>query len=548
MLRNLIYGSILLFVLARSACGDSPSLSAAKSETAGRSLDAAALAERIDRHLHEFRESNGLSRLVLADDASFLRRVSLDLTGTLPTVAEVRDFLASTQPDKRESLVNRLLALPASSRHLATFWRRTWLPQTDTPAFAFLAASSERWIAERLQGGTSYDQIVRQLLTAPLSPTTSGKEGSLRAFMVASGQQPENLAANSARAFLGLNLDCAQCHDHPFSRWTQEQFWELAAFFTQPGTLPRVSTSHNLGPSSFMIAIPGAEQTVQAALFTGDTPAWPEAIDIDSGRRVLAGWLTSSENRYFAQNGVNRVWANLFGSGLIEPLDDLSDDNNHEHRGLLQEIARDFAATGYDLRNLTHALVLTREYQQTTEFPAVAATQPTLPSLSGTVPPERSAGETSAELQYSYRRLPVRGLTGEQLSAMIRTAAGESVPSGGNRDLSGKTFADRFRTDCPAIAQRSILQSLTLMNGELVSRATAPDSSPLLISVAGAPFLSTAEQIEVLFLATLSRSPKADELPLLVRHLEQYPPENRAQALSDILWSLINSSEFSTNH
>jgi hypothetical protein len=456
----------------------------------------------------------------VVDDATLLRRAALDLIGRIPTAAEVREFLADTSADKRARLVGRLVESGGHTRHTATFWRRAWVPQADTPEFARLADDFEAWVAARLQANAPYDRVVRELLTMPEGAGARGAV-SPTGFFAASENKPENLAANATRAFLGVNLDCAQCHNHPFARWTRDQFWQTAAFFAAP----KMGDGGKLMPPE--LTIPNTAVSLRAELLDGAATKWPDALKSDTGRTLLADWLTAKDNPYFTKNAVNRLWANVYGSALVEPLDDLSGDGGAEgyHADLLKELADAFAASGFDLEYLTRALVLTKAYQ-----------------LSAT-----AAAKSDPRL---FARMPIRGLTGEQLYDSLRTAAGlppERADTDRGLGLEArKRFAARFHVERPVSAERSITQALSLMNGRLTTDLTDPAKNPTLGGVVDAPFLDTTGKVETLFLATLGRRPTAKETKTMVGYVEGGAGSDRA--LGDVFWALVNSTEFNTNH
>jgi hypothetical protein len=506
------------------------------STTIAAAPEAAALAQRIDVHLAVDGPQKLSDLAPLADDATFLRRLYLDAVGRIPNVAEVRKFLEDQSTGKHAMLTEELLASSASARHFATFWRRTWIPQADTPQFVGLADEVEPWMAAQLQANVAYDRIVHALLTVPASgkPNTSNtpdRQAAPRAFFAASEYKPENLAANTARAFLGVNLDCAQCHDHPFSRWTREQFWQTAAFFARPTRATKVR------PVRLELSIANTDQVVTPRLLVSAQPTWPENIEPDTGRHLLADWICDKQNPYLARNGVNRLWAYFFGAGLIEPLDDLSGENAASHPKLLDELATSFADSGFDLRFLASAFMSTRLYQSTS--------RPQVSPGNGT----ESFGSVDPR---AFSVMPIRGLTGEQLYASLRVAAALPVE---REDLDSasvtaarRRFTTGFRVDRPVAAQRSIMQALALMNGELSTEVTDFTTSPLLRATADSPFLETPERIQTLFLATLGRLPADDEMDPLVAHASRQSNEGEAgRAFADIFWALINSSEFNTN-
>jgi hypothetical protein len=484
----------------------------------------AELTARIDRHIAARWEAAHVAPARTADDRIFARRVFLDLLGRIPSVAEVRAFQEDTSLDKRARLVARLVDSPLHVRHMAVFWRKQWVPQAETPQFALLADELDVWLASRLRERMPYDRIVRELISvSPVRADRTTDHGATPTAFLAAGEfKPENLAANTTRAFLGINLDCAQCHNHPFARWTQEEFWQTAAFFARPKTT-------GSEPALLRIDIPNTKQSVGPKLLTNPQPDWPEALRDETGRTVLANWLTSKSNPYFARNAVNRVWAELLGTGLIEPLDDLSSENPASHPELLDELATAFVDSGFDLKFLTTAIVLSRAYQLSSSGP------------SGDAPLDERL----------FARAAVRGLSGEQLHDSLRVAAGlrpDRDDLDPNVARERRAVVDRFRIERPGMAQRSILQALSLMNGSLTQELTDFARSPTLRAVAEAPFLDAADKIEALFLATLSRPPTKEESVRLMNLIESSRDGEAKQLLADVFWALLNSSEFNSNH
>ncbi|MBI1246705.1 DUF1553 domain-containing protein [bacterium] len=485
------------------------------------------LAQRLDQLIRQYQREEKIVHSQQASDAEFVRRVYLDLVGRIPTVAEARQFLDDDATDKRSVLARELVHSGSHARHMATFWRRTWIPQADTPQFDNLTGDFESWLTLQLTSEARYDEIVRRVLTVNIedrSPTNVIKQSGIPdSFLVASKNQPASLAANTTRAFLGLNLDCAQCHDHPFSRWTQEQFWETAAFFARPNSDQAITSDQ------FQIELPESNSQVSATLFTGDEVPWPDQLNQDSGRQMLADWVTDAGNPYFAKNAVNRLWAHFFGVGLVEPLDDISEDNPPLQPEILDELSDVFVKSGFDMNLLCEAMVLTESYQRTSRA---------------------SVGEEDTVDPHTYARMPVRGLSGEQLYESLQTAAGMAVvrsdlDAATDRDDGGR-FITRFFVEDASMAERSILQSLALMNGETTAQIVDAQKSPILRVLANAPFLSDKQRIDTLYLATLARKPDDQELEIFSTHLKR--TDDKAKALGDMMWVLLNTSEFNTNH
>lgn len=474
--------------------------------------DPGLLARRIDKQLTTRWNADRIKPASLADDSTFIRRLFLDLIGRIPTVSEVCEFLEDKAPEKRRKWVSRLICSPAHATYWATFWRREWIPQVS------IADDFEGWLTPRLRDGVPYNQIVHDLLTVPNVQTQTGTPDT---FFAASEYKPENLAANTTRAFLGINLDCAQCHDHPFARWSRNQFWETAAFFVR--VPPRMSSTNELE-----LAIPNTRRVVKARLLTDPQPQWPQEIQGDTGRILLTNWVTAGDNPYFARNAVNRIWSNLFGTGLVEPIDDLSGENPASHPELLEELAAAFVESRFDLKYLTSAIVLTNAYQLSSASP-------------NDINPRAFAGAT------------VRGLTGEQLYDSLRVAAGLPVVRNDLESTKAQQernrFVERYRVERSGTVERSILQALSMMNGKMMGDLTKVNETPTLRVIADAPFLSPGGKIETMYLAAFGRKAKPDELELLVRYVGVGGANGDIkEALADVFWALLNSSEFSTNH
>lgn len=493
--------------------------------------DAMAIAARIDRALAERWEQTGVEPVAFAEDGEFLRRASIDLIGKIPTAAEARDFLDDPRPNKRAALVERLLDSPAYVRRAAELWREVLLPEAETEDQARLAAGGlEAWLRRQVVQEAGYDRIVRAILTAELGAmadgiavnATSGVGSTPAAYYLAKGRQPEDLAAGASRVFLGIRLECAQCHDHPFASWKREEFWSFAAFFAgvqptpdagSPGTMARSPAARR------ELTIPGTGQVVEASHLDGTELAWRPRAD---ARELLADWMTAPENPYFARAVVNRVWARLFGVGLIEPVDDLDSGADPMLGGLLDELAVAFRSSGYDLKFLIRVLTATRAYNLSSEAPPGADFPPP-----------------------DFACMPVRGLSPGQLFDSLARATGVNGEAHRARVL--ELFANR--EERPTEAQSTILQALTLMNGSFVATATGPETGDMLGAIAEAPFLDSDGRIEALFLTTLTRRPRPDEREELVRYVDRgSTPEARAAALADVFWAILNGPEFRFNH
>jgi hypothetical protein len=536
---------VLGCLLAAPARGAERSTPTGETRPSQATPEARALAATIDRLLAAKWAETKVTPAPPADDAEFLRRVALDLTGRIPTASEARDFIDDPRPDKRERLVDRLLESPAYLVHATEIWRSLLLPEADTDAqVRFLAPTFEAWLRKQVAEEVGYDQIVRAILTMDLSPR--GQRGGSRAegraeptplaFYIAKEGKPENLAAGTARVFLGIRLECAQCHNHPFARWTRDEFWGLASFFagvTKSGPQDATGSIREI-PSRHELAIPGTERVARAAFLDGGKPALGggRSRPGTGPRSILAAWITAPENRYFARAAVNRVWARFFGTGLVEPVDDMGEENPPAHPELLDELARQFRLHEYDLKFLIRALTSTRAYGLTSAI-----------------------GRSESSTPYLFSAMPVRGLSPGQLFESLARATGYRG-DGGRRGFEGNDSArSRFlelfarRDERPIEAQTSILQALALMNGEVTASATSLETGDTLGAIAEAPYLDTAGRVEALYLAALTRRPRPDELATLAPFVERGGSQhNPTMALADLFWALLNSPEFTLNH
>jgi hypothetical protein len=474
--------------------------------------DARRLAERVDQVLAERWAKAGIEPAQRSDDAEFLRRASLDLTGKVPSVGVVRRFLADATPDKRRVLIERLLRDPAYASYFGTQWRHLLVPDADNdlgrqPAVEALDA----WLLAQFAANVPYDRLTRDVLTwvPPTAPGADPANPSPRRFYLGREDKPEELAAAASRVFLGIRLECAQCHDHPFAHWKREQFWSQAAFFAglrQPGVRK--------------VVVPGTTDTRSARFLDGTSPP-PGQEDV---RAALANWITAPDNPYFARAVVNRLWASFFGIGLVDPVDDLGEENPPSHPELLDELARAFVASGYDVQFVIRVLTQTRAYQLSSVSPDGKPANPRL-----------------------FGRMNVKGLTPEQLFDSLIEATALRGPQLARQRT---RFLARFpRSESRLEGRTSIPQALALMNGELLAAAVDPAGDSTLGAVVASPFLQTPDKVETLFLAALGRPPKPEESRRFVSYVDSKSATgDQRQALADVFWALLNSPEFLFNH
>jgi hypothetical protein len=530
----LFLGTIGLLIAGRSQAATS--VASDSRDSASLPATAREMARRIDALLEEQWKAAKVELAPPASDGEFLRRIYLDLTGVIPRASEVREFLADERPDKRERLIDQLLASPRHATHMATTWRNRILPLGVEPERGPQAIGLQKWLRTRFAKNLRYDNLVGELLLA-----IGGDELGPALYFQANDLAPEKLAASSAELFLGVKLECAQCHDHPFSDWSQRDFWGLAAFYARvrapdgPNMMMRASY-RLVDVDKGDVTLPESSEVVPPK-FPGGNAA---GDDERRSRRVqLALWMTSRDNPFFSRAAVNWGWSHMFGRGLVESLDDINGENRTANAALLDELAAYFVQSRFDLQQLWRTLANTRAYQLSS-------------SRSGNL--EAADPELFAQMQ-------AKPLTPEQLydSFMLLAPQVGIMPQGGvasvlpvgfDEDPARVEFVRRMRPPPGSATEyrAGTLQALMLMNGPLAASVTGYDQSSL-IGALDAPFMDEREQIESMFLAVLARPADEGELTACVEALKSAESgDDRKRALSDILWALLNSTEFAFNH
>jgi hypothetical protein len=474
----------------------------------------------------------GLAPSDPAPDTTFHRRAYLDVVGRLPTPDETRAFLVDADPGKRAKLIDRLLARP----EYADFWANKWadLLRPNPYRVGIKAVYTlDAWLRDSFRRNKPYDQFVRELLTAKGSTFHNGATVLFR-----DRREPDEITTMVSQLFLGVRLDCARCHHHPFEAWGQDDFYSLAAYFARVG---RKGTG--LSPP-----ISGGEE----AVFAGDAgqvkhpvtgqvlPPRPlfgtAAVSDDRDpREALADWVTSPDNPYFARVIVNRVWADLMGRGLVEPVDDLRATNPPTNGPLLDALADHFRKAGCDLKELIRTIATSYVY-----------------GLSST-PNGRNAGDTRNSSRHYRERLRAEVLL-DAVSDV--TGVPETFPAmpPGSRAVevwtarSASVFLDSFgRPDpnqdppCERTPETSVVQALHLMNAPNVNRKITADDGRAARLAAGP--LTPAQLVDELYLLTYCRHPTADERAACVRRFAR-TGASRRQVVEDLMWALLNTPEF----
>jgi hypothetical protein len=481
----------------------------------------------------------GLSPSQLCDDATYIRRVFLDCIGSLPAPELVRQFVATDDPEKRTKLVDRLLGLTGDSSldtfndQYAAYWTLKWsdLIRNNSNSLGEQGMwALHNWIKESFRTNKPYDQFVRQLVTAKGSIYSNGPANYFRIHTNSSA-----LTEATSQVFLGVRLECAKCHHHPFEKYGQEDYYGMAAFFSRVGS----KNSEDFGlfgrETVVMVKASGEVSHPRTRKRLEPTPLGGEAVDHDIDRRLpLADWLTSPENEFFARAVVNRYMGYLLGSGLVEPVDDMRSTNPPSNPELMDALAADFVAHGFDLKHLIRTIVNSRLY-----------------GLSSTPTPENASDHRF------YSHYQVKRLSAEPLLDAVDHVAGvqtkfRNLPLGTRAiELPDAEYPNYFLTtfakprrvsvcECERSPDASLAQALHTLNGDTLAKKLADKAGRVMKLIeAKTPH---DELVTELYVAALCRLPAEPELELSRELLKQSP--NPAECYQDLLWALVNSKQF----
>jgi hypothetical protein len=478
--------------------------------------------QRVDALLEQSWKAAGRVPSPRSGDAEFCRRVWLDLTGVAPPVWQLRTFLADPAADKRQRLIHCLLDSPRFATQMADRWLEFLLPTDAVIDRQGDSADLHWWLRQQFLDNTPYDHIVGGFLTAG-----GASDQGPAIYYTSRNLEPVKLAAATSRLFLGVQLECAQCHDHPFAKWTQDDFWSFAAFFAQL----ELSDS-NLRGGQAIEDRPGREvkfpdsDRIMPPRYPG-VSAPPEADPADFRRRQLTIWLASRNNPYFARAAANRVWAHLFGRGLVHPIDSMDDDNPASHPELLRFLSDYLVEQRFDLRALYRMLAETTAYGRTS-----AVVQESRPPID------------------SFAAMNVKTLTAAQFfdtvnQNVLRGRLTNPTDAAASDQVIREQFLSRMRVPnaSPTEYPHGVVQVLGLMNGPEMLLATGEQQSGLIGSLE-APLFTDRQRIESLFMACLSRPPDRREQEQFMDYLCGEPSEGRRDAkMSDLIWVLLNTAE-----
>jgi len=485
----------------------------------------------------------GLPPSAECDDATFVRRVSVDIAGHLPSLDETRRFVADADPEKRDRLIDSLLASPEYADYFANKWsallRNKRSKTNDAPiTFAF-----HGWIRESFLTNKPYDQFVREIVAASGTVESNPPVAWYRQL-----KEPQQQLEDTAQLFLGMRLQCAQCHHHPFEKWSQQDYYSFAAFFSQVGRKAKDTIVFPRRGAATAVN----KKTKQNVKPVGLGAAPIELSPDDDPRLALADWLSSKDNPFFARALVNRYWKHFFSRGLVEPEDDLRETNPPSNPELLDALADHFVKSGYNLRALIREIARSRVYQ-----------------LSA-VPNEFNKSDRQNFSRYYPKRLnaevlfdAVNAVTGSPSAFPGMPPNTRAVALPDNSFNASTYFLTVFgrpesssACECERTQEASLAQSLHLLNAKDIQQKLAADSGRPAQSAGDSR--SDEEKLRELYLLAYSREPSAEELTLAKTHLEKPrkapdgqpldEAKNKRAGYEDIVWAVLNTKEFLFNH
>lgn len=490
----------------------------------------------IDELVFKKLQKLGLPASAVCDDSTYLRRVTIDVAGRLPTVEETEKFLGDNDPNKRERVVDELLA----STDYAEFFANKWAAilrnkrnnnESKAPTFAFHA-----WIRQSLHQNKPYDDFVREVVASSGDFRTSPGTVWYKEVKDKSAQLED-----TAQLFLGLRIQCARCHHHPFEKWSQQDYYGFEAFFSRVGQKPGPlagNTAPNIIYHQRGTAQSNNPKTGQAVKPTGlGSPPMELAPDVDP-RQKLVDWMAEDENPFFAYALANRYWKHFFGRGLVDPEDDMRVTNPASNPELLQALGKHFIDNKFDMKNLVRTICTSQTYQ-----------------LSA-IPNEWNQDDKQNFSRYFPKRLHAEVL----LDAIDRLTLSESrfggVPQGTTAvALPDNAFNSYFLTvfgrpeassacECERSSDANLAQSLHLLNSQEIQQKVAGTRAQQL---AADKARSHEDKIRDLYLVAFSREPEPEEVAIAMAHVTKNE-EDPKRAYEDIIWALINTKEFLFNH
>jgi hypothetical protein len=514
---------------------------------------------QLDALVERFLESAKVPLSAPTTDIEFVRRAHLDLTGKLPTPEQVRNFVNARAKNKRAKLIESLLNSPDYATDWAHYWRDVIRFRATNENLGRLGLGElEKWLAEQFAKNRPWDEIARDLITA----TGRSDENGAVMLTLAHDAQTVEMAGEVSRIFLGIQIQCAQCHDHPNDSWKRQQFHEFAAFFagtrlrrpSKPGEPPVFEVLAQGKPRYMMPDLKDPRKSIFVApkFFLGEkAEPLPAGLTAAERRDLAASFITGQDNPWFAKALVNRIWSVLMGEGFYNPVDDLGPERTAKASEVIDALASEWAKGGYDLKWLFRTIMNSRAYQRKVRSTDTATGRAPFAAVC----PTRLRSDQILDSLAQALNLPLDGQRdggngrgqgqGGAIAKDLKEAVGKDKGMARGRNPRGN-FNALFGVD-PSTPYDDVVgtipQALFLMNSPRINNAIAAKPRTVL----GQILLSTPDDhtaLDALYLRVLARVPKPEEVKVCFRHLETVG--NRAEAFEDILWTLINSTEFIT--
>jgi hypothetical protein len=500
-------------------------------------------AGEIDRMIGAHLAKAGIKPAPLVSDERFVRRVYLDLTGRLPPPDDIKEFLGDTRPDRRARLIDKLLESDAYAQRWTVYWRNVIASKVTDFKGLFAVSGFDVWMNGQLKDNRSWGDIVRAMLLAGGEIDLEQPEKNGQAFFLSTRYGMDTaveLAAETSRIFMGIQIQCAQCHDHPSDVWKRKQFHEFAAYFARTREFPIFNKEKKRFTGARQVSLPFAEHQMPGKDGKKGTAMIPTFLDGKSAgarlgdyqrRKALAAAITSRDNPWFAAAFVNRTWGLFLGQSFYQPIDDLGPMKEAVMPDVIARISGAFRGNGYDIKQLFRDLMNTETYQRAVR-----------------------QGQSPEEHVLFAGRTPVR-MDAETLYNVLTCTLGEFpaplLPKAGFGPFArlagfGGQFKQTFAYDPsakPEEIEGSISQALLLMNNQAAAVRIRAREGNLLGRILAA-HAKDREALEMVYLHTLARRPTASELDRCMKEIRRVG--RRADAYEDILWALLNSTEYQT--
>jgi len=514
----------------------------------------------IDRLMAASLAKSGVQAAPMATDSTFLRRVSLDLTGFVPTAEQISQFEKSTDPDKRAKVIDRLVNSPAFAANLARYWRDVIrFRATETQQRRFQPLALENYLRQKFEANTPWDEIAREMITA----TGPNDENPAVFLTMAQESKAEETAGEVSRVFMGVQIQCAQCHDHPTDSWKRDQFQQFAAFFSgvrsanfsgnQIAAGQRVFGVRAVGQATHKVANPKDPTDMQQfspKYFLSDkAQELPAALPVEARRTVAASYIAAQDNPWFAKAFVNRAWYALTGDAFYMPIDDLGPDRKGKNLDVLEAVATAWAKGGYDIKWLYRTIAATETYQRESR-----ATDPNASEDAATganCPTRLRADQVLANLR-QVTGFPILGLKPQENGRRARPAEIAKAKAAGVppqlQGPAGRAMLKAYQTFAfdPSTPDEDVVgtipQALFLMNAPDLNRAVEARDGSVLKGILDEHPKDDPAALAAIYQRTLARQPNDDERKVAADYIKQVG--DRKQAFEDLFWSLLNSAEF----